>query len=576
MAIKPDYETGTVSITNGDVTLTGVGSLWAIATIQKGDTFKVANLDAIIEEVVSNTEITLKEPWTGGTLAASAYAIRFQPDGSRYAAALIQLQELLDNGNLEAVASLAGEFGKIPIFTGPGAMTLVDMPSSGNLGDVVGPASAVSGGVALMDGTTGKLLEDSGTLTGHFIASDGARIARMADRIFGGRATSFNGEFSGDPFRLSMDPLVHALHSWAFRDADFLYDSSIGSLAIVGHSQASKISSAWPAFPGASPASAGVSGFTINDRADGSGQGWGVYSDAVAMDGAGFTVSLESSIANLGDEVSLNPFNYATSSRGGIGHWIQSGGGLDAVANPDGSMWEGLNCYGDVNHATAGTVYLSSYLVKASSLWVPSHGYVVDDCVEDPVSNVVFMCRVAHTSGATAMAADRAANPTYWKQRPAYRTGIVATAGSVAESSPGSNFFPFMQMTERMQLSWNRKNGSGLVETSSYIIGDTIPDGATAVGLTFQHDTLLLSGGNLIFDKANPIIAARGATANSDLVFSPNGTGKNYSTAMWAGNADGSIGAKVQGRGSGNAISFNWTGTTVAIYVDNTFVGNAF
>src|SRR3546814_10080972 len=38
----------------------------------------------IFEEVVSNTEITLKEAWTGGDLAASAYAIRYQPDGSRF------------------------------------------------------------------------------------------------------------------------------------------------------------------------------------------------------------------------------------------------------------------------------------------------------------------------------------------------------------------------------------------------------------------------------------------------------------------------------------------------------------
>lgn len=125
MAIKPDYEAGTVSITNGTTTLTGVNTFWVLAKIQKGDTFKVKNLDAIIEEVVSNTEITLKEAWTGGDLAASAYAIRYQPDGSRFAGAYVEIRDLLANGNLTAFASLVGALDLIPIFTGAGALTLI-------------------------------------------------------------------------------------------------------------------------------------------------------------------------------------------------------------------------------------------------------------------------------------------------------------------------------------------------------------------------------------------------------------------------------------------------------------------
>jgi hypothetical protein len=125
MAIKPDYQAGTVSITNGATALTGVGTLWAAADIQPGDTFKVANLDAIILAINSNTSITLKEPWTGGTLSGSAYAIRYQPDGSRYSAALRDLVALLGNGNLAAFAALAGELDLIPIFTGAGALTVI-------------------------------------------------------------------------------------------------------------------------------------------------------------------------------------------------------------------------------------------------------------------------------------------------------------------------------------------------------------------------------------------------------------------------------------------------------------------
>ncbi len=125
MAIKPDYETGTVSITNGTNMLSGINTFWVLAKIQKGDTFKVKNLDAIIEEVVSNTEITLKEAWTGGDLAASSYAIRYQPDGSRFAGAYVEIRDLLANGNLTAFASLVGALDLIPIFTGAGALTLI-------------------------------------------------------------------------------------------------------------------------------------------------------------------------------------------------------------------------------------------------------------------------------------------------------------------------------------------------------------------------------------------------------------------------------------------------------------------
>lgn len=125
MAIKPDYEAGTVSITNGTTTLAGVNTFWVLAKIQKGDTLKVKNLDAIIEEVVSNTEITLKEAWTGGDLAASTYAIRYQPDGSRFAGAYVEIRDLLANGNLTALAALVGALDLIPIFTGAGALTLI-------------------------------------------------------------------------------------------------------------------------------------------------------------------------------------------------------------------------------------------------------------------------------------------------------------------------------------------------------------------------------------------------------------------------------------------------------------------
>ena len=125
MAIRPDYSVGTVSLAAGGTVVTGVGTLWAAADIQPGDTFKVQNLDAIILSIDSNTQITLLEPWTGTALPGASYAIRYQPDGSRYAAAARALIDLLGNGNLTAFASLVGALNMIPMFTGAGALTLV-------------------------------------------------------------------------------------------------------------------------------------------------------------------------------------------------------------------------------------------------------------------------------------------------------------------------------------------------------------------------------------------------------------------------------------------------------------------
>ncbi|SDP47025.1 Carbohydrate binding domain-containing protein [Phyllobacterium sp. YR620] len=126
MAIRNDYQAGNASIVTGTITVTGAGGAnWTAADLHPGDTFKAQNLDAIIASVDSNTQITLSAPWTGTTLVNAPYAIRYQPDGSRYTAALRDLVALLGNGNLTAFSALAGALDLIPIFTGAGAMTLV-------------------------------------------------------------------------------------------------------------------------------------------------------------------------------------------------------------------------------------------------------------------------------------------------------------------------------------------------------------------------------------------------------------------------------------------------------------------
>ena len=75
------YRTGTVSVTNGSKTVTGVGTLWTTA-VNAGDAFALvdANLNPTgawyeVEAVVSNTEITLKQTYAGTTGSNKQYCV---------------------------------------------------------------------------------------------------------------------------------------------------------------------------------------------------------------------------------------------------------------------------------------------------------------------------------------------------------------------------------------------------------------------------------------------------------------------------------------------------------------------
>lgn len=127
MAIKADYQAGLATLSAGGttVTFTGGANITA-ADIQPGDTFKVQNLDAIIASVTDATHVELTEPWTGAALTATPYRIRFQPDGSRYTAALRDLVAAIGGGSLAALQALTGASNKIPYFTSATTMALAD------------------------------------------------------------------------------------------------------------------------------------------------------------------------------------------------------------------------------------------------------------------------------------------------------------------------------------------------------------------------------------------------------------------------------------------------------------------
>ncbi len=138
MATLSDYVSGTISLTNGEVEFTGTGTAWLLAQIKEGDTIldlPGTPYQGVIASITSNTAGTLTKAWEGPDLVDVAYRIRILADGSRSTASAVQLREQLGNGNVQALAGLSGSANKVPMFTAPGAMTLVpktDLVSGAN------------------------------------------------------------------------------------------------------------------------------------------------------------------------------------------------------------------------------------------------------------------------------------------------------------------------------------------------------------------------------------------------------------------------------------------------------------
>lgn len=129
MAIKSDYISGTITLTNGSANFSGTGTGWQSAAFKEGDTIiditGATEYMGVVEEITGETTGVLTKPWEGPNLSGVAYRLRYQPDGARSTAQARNLIEILGNGNITAFASLNGSANSLPMFTGPGAMTLV-------------------------------------------------------------------------------------------------------------------------------------------------------------------------------------------------------------------------------------------------------------------------------------------------------------------------------------------------------------------------------------------------------------------------------------------------------------------
>lgn len=125
MPVPTDITAGTISISGS--TVTGVGTSFVASDIRQGDLFiwiegGAGQWSPIVQTVTSNTTLTLVEPWTGPTISGARYRLRYQWDSSRVSAQSRQLIEMLDNGNVLALAGLTGP--GVPVFDGPHSMTI--------------------------------------------------------------------------------------------------------------------------------------------------------------------------------------------------------------------------------------------------------------------------------------------------------------------------------------------------------------------------------------------------------------------------------------------------------------------
>lgn len=148
MALPSTYNTGTATVASAGVTVTGQGTAW-INAVKPGDRFGThKGLGIRILTVDSNTQLTLAYPAPAALAqTAAAYEIAITPVSSEIQASVRALLEQLQNGNLEALTSLAGSADRLPYFNGAGSMTLAVLTSFGR--SLINDADAVEGRATL-------------------------------------------------------------------------------------------------------------------------------------------------------------------------------------------------------------------------------------------------------------------------------------------------------------------------------------------------------------------------------------------------------------------------------------------
>jgi len=163
MTIQSDYTAGTITLTNGSVVFSGVGTAWATALAQAGDTIidvpGSGGNDAVVASITSDTAGTLTKSWEGPTLTGVTYRLRFQPDGSAVAAKATNLIAMIGGTALSAISKLTPAVDRLPYYSG--AATAALTPLTATARSLLDDTST-----AAMLATLGALPLSGGAMTG--------------------------------------------------------------------------------------------------------------------------------------------------------------------------------------------------------------------------------------------------------------------------------------------------------------------------------------------------------------------------------------------------------------------------
>ena len=190
MAVLSDYTSGTISLANGSVTVTGTGTLFEVTRFREGDTLQIQNLTAVIASVDSDTQLTLTEPWTGTSIVDGPYRARQLADGTRVGTQAATLIELLGDGTLAGIAALGVEEGKALVGGPAGQYELVDTSTFG----IQDPNGSL-GKLAALTLAANKVLntDGSGNLTQSDITAAALVLLKLAGSATANKLPYFDG-----------------------------------------------------------------------------------------------------------------------------------------------------------------------------------------------------------------------------------------------------------------------------------------------------------------------------------------------------------------------------------------------
>ncbi|MGN6448795.1 MAG: hypothetical protein ACTHLK_09410 [Brucella intermedia] len=238
MPVLSDYTSGTISLANGSVTVTGTGTLFEVTRFEEGDTLQIQNLTAVIASVDSDTQLTLTEPWTGTTIVDGPYRARQLGDGSRVSTQAATVIELLGNGVLSNLAELGVEEGKVPVGGPTGEYELAD-PATFGIQDPNGSL----GELASLTLAADKILstDGSGNLTQSDITAAALILLKLAGTAAANKFPYFDDDDSAAladitaQARTMLASATPAVTSLGFTPVDKAGDTVQASLGVLAN-----------------------------------------------------------------------------------------------------------------------------------------------------------------------------------------------------------------------------------------------------------------------------------------------------------------------------------------------------